>query len=69
MKLSTQPIQEFNLFEHVWRDLKMAVHKQSPSNLTELERICGVEWQKIPKSRCAELDTFHSRGKPTKCVF
>ena len=27
------------------RDLKMAVHRWSQSNLTELERICREEWQ------------------------
>ena len=26
--------------EHLWRDLKIAVQRRSPSNLTELERIC-----------------------------
>ena len=33
--------QELNLIEHLWRDLKIAVQQCSPSNLTELERICG----------------------------
>ncbi|KAI5609036.1 hypothetical protein C0J50_6038, partial [Silurus asotus] len=37
---------------NLWRDLKMAVHQRLPSNLTEMERICKVEWQRIPKSRC-----------------
>ncbi len=37
------------------RDLKMAVHQRLPSNLTELERICKEEWQRIPKSRCEKL--------------
>ena len=31
---------DFNPTEHLWRDLKMAVHQHSPSNLTGLERIC-----------------------------
>ncbi len=31
---------ELNPIEHLWRDLKMAVHQRLPSNLTELERIC-----------------------------
>ncbi len=35
--------------------LKMAVHQRLPSNLTELERICKEEWQRIPKSRCEKL--------------
>ncbi|KAL0190899.1 hypothetical protein M9458_013597, partial [Cirrhinus mrigala] len=34
---------------------KMAVHQRLPSNLTELERICKEEWQRIPKSRCEKL--------------
>ena len=46
---------DLNPIEHLWRDLKMAVHQRSPSNLTELERICKEEWQKIPKSRCEKL--------------
>jgi len=37
-----------NPIEHLWRDLKMAVHQCLPSNLTELERICKEEWQRIP---------------------
>ncbi|CAJ0923267.1 unnamed protein product [Ranitomeya imitator] len=42
---------DLNPIEHLWRDQKMAVHQRSPSNLTELERICKEEWQRIPKSR------------------
>ncbi len=38
---------DLNPIEHLWRDLKMAVHQRLPSNLTELER--------IPKSRCEKL--------------
>ncbi len=46
---------DLNPIEHLWRHLKMAVHQRSPSNLTELERICKEEWQRIPKSRCEKL--------------
>ena len=37
------PIQspDLNLIEHLWRDLKIAVQ------LTELERICREEWEKL----------------------
>ena len=35
--------------EHLWRDLKIAVQRHSPSNLTELERICREEWEKLRK--------------------
>jgi hypothetical protein len=34
---------DLNLIEHLWRDLKIAVQQCSPSNLTELERICREE--------------------------
>ncbi len=46
---------DLNPIEHLWRDLKMAVHQHLPSNLTELERFCNEEWQRIPKSRCEKL--------------
>ncbi len=46
---------DLNPIEDLWRDLKMAVHQRLPSNLTELERICKEEWQRIPKSRCEKL--------------
>jgi transposase len=46
---------DLNPIEHLWRDLKIAMQQRSPSNLTELERICREEWQKLPKYRCAEL--------------
>ncbi len=46
---------DLNPIEHLWKDLKMAVHQRLPSNLTELERICKEEWQRIPKSRCEKL--------------
>jgi transposase len=44
-----------NSIEHLWRDLKIAVQRRSPSNLTELERICREEWEKLPKYRCGKL--------------
>ena len=52
---------DLNSIKHLWSDLKMTVHRLSPSNLTELERICRDEWQKIPKSRCAKLVTYPRR--------
>ena len=45
---------DLNLIEH-WRYLKIAVQQHSPSNLTELERLCREEWEKLPKYRCAKL--------------
>ncbi|KAG2466651.1 TCB1 transposase, partial [Polypterus senegalus] len=46
---------DLNLFEHLWRDLKMAVHRCFPSYLMELERCCKEEWAKLAKDRCARL--------------
>jgi transposase len=34
---------DLNQIEHLWRDLKITVQRRSPSNLTELERICREE--------------------------
>jgi hypothetical protein len=50
-----------NPIENRWKDLKIAVLHRSPSNLTELEKICKEEWEKIPKSRCEKLIQTHPR--------
>ncbi|MBN3290452.1 TCB1 transposase, partial [Polypterus senegalus] len=47
--------------EHLWRDLKMAVHRRFPSNLMEIERCCTVEWAKLAKDRCAKLVASYSK--------
>ena len=44
-----------NPIEYLWRDLTIVVQQRSPSNLTELEKICREEWEKLPKYRCAKL--------------
>ena len=46
---------DLNSIEHLWRDLKIAVHRCLQSNLTELEMLCRDERAKIPKSRGARL--------------
>lgn len=38
-----------NPIEHLRRDLKIAVHSCSSSNLLELERFCKEEWGTLPK--------------------
>ena len=40
---------DLNPIAHLGRDLKIDVQQRSPSNLTELERICREEWEKLPK--------------------
>ena len=52
---------DLNPIKPLWRDLKIAVQQRSPSNLTELERICREEWEKLPKYRCAELVASYPR--------
>ncbi|KAG2469857.1 TCB1 transposase, partial [Polypterus senegalus] len=47
--------------KHLWRDLKMAVHRRFPFNLMELERCCKEEWAKTAKNRCAKLEVSYSK--------
>uniref|UniRef100_A0A8C8ENZ2 protein-tyrosine-phosphatase n=1 Tax=Oncorhynchus tshawytscha TaxID=74940 RepID=A0A8C8ENZ2_ONCTS len=42
---------DLNPIENLWKELKTAVHKCSPSNLTELELFCKEEWEKMSVSR------------------
>uniref|UniRef100_A0A8C7S043 Tc1-like transposase DDE domain-containing protein n=1 Tax=Oncorhynchus mykiss TaxID=8022 RepID=A0A8C7S043_ONCMY len=46
---------DLNPIENLWKELKTAVHKCSPSNLTELKLFCKEEWEKMSVSRCAKL--------------
>ena len=50
-----------NQIKHLWRDLYIAVQRHTLFNLTELERICREEWEKLPKFRCAKLVASYSR--------
>ena len=52
---------DLNLIEHLWRDLKIGVQQRSPSNLTELEKICREEWENLSKYRCAKLVASYPR--------
>ena len=54
---------DLNPIESLWKDLKIAVHRHSPSNMAELEQICKEEWEKIPKSRCAKLTQTYPRRR------
>jgi hypothetical protein len=50
-----------NLIEYLWRDLKIAVQRCSPCNLTELQRIGREELEKLPKYRCVKLVASYPR--------
>ncbi|KAG2465219.1 TC1A transposase, partial [Polypterus senegalus] len=52
---------DLNPIEHLWRDLKMAVHRRFLSNLMDLERCCKKEWAKLGKDRCAKLVASYSK--------
>ncbi|CAB1441192.1 unnamed protein product [Pleuronectes platessa] len=48
---------DLNPIENLWQDLKIAVHRRSPSNLTELHLFCQEEW------------TNPLSGSTTPCLF
>jgi hypothetical protein len=50
-----------NPIKHLWIDLEIALQRCSPSNLTELDRICREECEKLPKYRCAKLVASYPR--------
>ncbi|KAK1801386.1 hypothetical protein P4O66_023067, partial [Electrophorus voltai] len=52
---------DLNPIEHLWRDLKMAVPRHSPSNLMELERFCKEDLEKLSKNMCAKLIASYSK--------
>uniref|UniRef100_A0A669ESK4 Transposase Tc1-like domain-containing protein n=1 Tax=Oreochromis niloticus TaxID=8128 RepID=A0A669ESK4_ORENI len=53
---------DLNPIQNLWQDLKTAVHKRCPSNLTELELFCKEEWARISVCRCAKLvETYPKR--------
>ncbi len=47
-------------------NLKMAVHWRSPSNLTELEKVCREEWQKIHVCKASTRGWHDAEGASTK---
>ena len=51
---------DLNQLENLWQDLKIAVHRHSPSNQTKLELFCKEVWANI--SVCASLvETYTKR--------
>uniref|UniRef100_A0A3P9C5F2 NACHT domain-containing protein n=1 Tax=Maylandia zebra TaxID=106582 RepID=A0A3P9C5F2_9CICH len=60
---------DLNPIENLWQDLKTAVHKHCPSNLTELELFCKEEWARISVSRCAKLVETYPKRLKVQCVF
>ncbi|KAG2456327.1 TCB1 transposase, partial [Polypterus senegalus] len=52
---------DLNPIEHLWRDLKMAVHQRFPSNLMELEWCCKEEWAKLAKEFVKLVESYSKR--------
>uniref|UniRef100_A0AAY5K1L3 Tc1-like transposase DDE domain-containing protein n=1 Tax=Esox lucius TaxID=8010 RepID=A0AAY5K1L3_ESOLU len=63
---------DLNPIEHLWVDLKRAVHRRCPRNPTDLEHFCKEEWANIATSRCAILiDSYPKRlsaVRKSKCI-
>ena len=38
---------DLNVIEHLWKELKIAVKKREPRNLSELWQFCQEEWPKL----------------------
>ena len=58
---------DLNTIEDLRRDLKMAVHWRSSSNLMELERSCKEEWEKLTKNGCAKIVESFSKRLEANC--
>jgi len=61
---------------NLWWDLKKAVSKRTPKNMTELEAIAHEQWAQIPQERCQQLvsgsasrlqQVMTATGCSTKC--
>ena len=53
---------DLNPIENLWLDLKIAVHKQKPINMKELEQFCLEEWAKIQVAIYGKLiETYPKR--------
>ncbi|KAI3368083.1 hypothetical protein L3Q82_026901 [Scortum barcoo] len=52
---------DLNPIEHLWGDLKRAVHRRCPRNLSDLEQFCKEEWANVATSRCATLIDSYSK--------
>ena len=53
---------DLNTIENLWQDLKIAVHRHSPSIQTKLDLFCKEEWANISVCICALLvETYAKR--------
>jgi hypothetical protein len=52
---------DFNPIKHLERPENSCAARRSPFKLTELERICREQWEKLRKYRCAKLVASYRR--------
>jgi transposase len=57
---------DLNPIENLWYDLKIAVHKQNPSNLKELKRIPVARCTKLIETYPKTLAVIAEKGGSTK---
>uniref|UniRef100_A0AAY5K1L9 Tc1-like transposase DDE domain-containing protein n=1 Tax=Esox lucius TaxID=8010 RepID=A0AAY5K1L9_ESOLU len=57
---------DLNPVEHLWGDLKRAVHRRCPCNLTDIERFCKEELANIAMSRFAMLIDYYPKSAVIK---
>uniref|UniRef100_A0A9J8DJK7 Tc1-like transposase DDE domain-containing protein n=1 Tax=Cyprinus carpio carpio TaxID=630221 RepID=A0A9J8DJK7_CYPCA len=48
---------DLNPIINLWGDLKRAVHRRCPHNLTDLERFCKQEWTNIAQVKICQADS------------
>ena len=59
---------DLNPLENLWQDLKIAVHRHSPSSQTKLELFCKEDWANISVSINASLSETYPQ-KTCSCHF
>ena len=52
---------DFNYLENLWRELKIRVAQQQPTNFKDLKRTCKEKWAKIPPGICKNLVTNYRK--------
>ena len=46
---------DLNPIEHLWKELKLAVGRQHPSNWREVEQFAQEEWAELPVEKCRDF--------------
>ena len=62
---------DLNPIEHLWKHLKIQIHKRAPRNLQDLKTICVEEWAKITPEYCGRLtgSCHYKQASPLSIEF